>query len=131
MRTEPINLPTKSWLILVSIFVAASFLIWLASQERTLGQGIKIVYLHAGLIWAGMVNFSFAGFLGLAVTFSAEKKIQARTQTIGWVALLLFATGIGRSIVAAKINWEAFFWSEPRMIASLQFHFRKHNKGQQ
>lgn len=105
----------------MGILVAASVLIWLAPEERTLGQGIKIVYLHVGLIWAGMVTFSLAGLLGLAVTFSAHKKIQAWTQTIGWVALLLFAAGIAMSIVATKINWGAFFWTEPRMIASLQF----------
>jgi hypothetical protein len=115
------NLNKISWFSLGAIVVAATTLVWLAPTERTLGQGIKVVYVHVGLTWAGMVSFSLAGLLGIGVAFTAQKKLQAWTQTVGWAALLLFAMGFGMSIVAAKVNWGDFFWDEPRMMASLQF----------
>jgi len=35
---------------------------------------------------------------------------------MGW-----FAAGLLLSIMAAKVNWGAVFWQEPRMLSSLRF----------
>jgi hypothetical protein len=102
------------WAILGGLLTAAAILVWLAPEERTLGQGIKPVYLHVALTWAGMAGLSVAGLLGLGVLLSGHEALQRWSGTIGWVALALFAAGLGMSMVAARVNWGGVFLAEPR-----------------
>jgi hypothetical protein len=110
-----------SWLMLGLIVVAAVILVLIAPEEKTLGSGIKVIYIHVASIWTGMVGLLFAGVLGIPVLFSANKNLQAWAHTVSWVAVGSFAVGVILSQIAAKINWGAVFWNEPRMIASLLF----------
>ncbi len=116
-----INAKKPSWLILGFIVLATALLVLFAPEERTLGQGIKVVYIHVASIWAGMFGLFVAGIFGIGVLFSADENLQTWMHTIGWVALGSFTAGLALSMVAAKINWGAVFWNEPRMVASLQF----------
>lgn len=117
---ERINASKTKPTILGGIILLASLLLWFAPLERTLGAGIKIVYIHVALIWTGMTGLALLGILGLGILLTAQQKLQAWTQTIGWVALGFFAAGIGISTIAAKVNWGAVFWQEPRTVAMLQ-----------
>jgi hypothetical protein len=111
----------KSWWLLTGILAAAGVLVWLAPAERTIGQGIKIVYIHVSLIWAGMVGVILSGILGIGLIFVPSKKLEDWTTLIGWVALVWFALGVATSLLAAKINWGAVYWNEPRVISSVHF----------
>lgn len=106
------------WAILGGLLTAAAILVWLAPEEQTLGQGIRSVYVHVALIWAGMAGLSVAGLLGLGVLFSAHEGLQRWAATIGWVALALFAAGLLMSVVAARANWGGVFLAEPRYLSA-------------
>jgi hypothetical protein len=106
------------WAILGGLVTAAAISVWLAPEEATLGQGIKSVYLHVALIWAGMAGLSVAGVLGLGVLLTAHEGLQRWARTIGWVALALFAAGLVTSFVAAMVNWGGVFLAEPRYLSA-------------
>jgi len=106
--------------ILGGIILLAGLLLWFAPLERTLGAGIKVVYIHVALIWTGMTGLVLLGVLGLGLLISANQKLQTWTYIIGWVALGFFAAGLGMSLVAARVNWGAVFWQEPRTLAMLR-----------
>ncbi|MFQ6116178.1 MAG: hypothetical protein ACE5NG_19115 [bacterium] len=114
---------SRKWsrMILALIVVAAGILVLFGPEEKTLGSGIKVVYIHVASIWAGMIGLFLAGVLGIGVLIFPNRNLQAWTHTVAGVALASFAVGVGLSIVAAKINWGAAFWNEPRMVASLRF----------
>ena len=96
----------------------AAFLLVLAPQESTLGQGIKSVYMHVALTWTGMAGFVVAGLLGLALLATGSQRLAVWMQTLGWVAFGFYAAGIAMSTLASKVNWGNIFWQEPRMMAA-------------
>lgn len=107
--------------MVVAILVAiALFIILVAPEEQTLGQGIRAVYIHVAFIWTGMFGLIAGGILGIVVATTGWKRVESWSQTLVWIALLLFAAGLGMSVVAARVNWGAVFWQEPRTNAALQ-----------
>ena len=107
--------------LLAAIVFAAGCVLWALPDEQTLGSGIKLVYIHVSFIWAGMVGFIGSGLLGLAYLFRMKDRLVSLQETIGRVAFAWFMVGIVLSIFAAKVNWGAVYWQEPRMLASLKF----------
>jgi hypothetical protein len=111
----------KSWVLLAGIFVSAVILVWFSPAERSLGQGIKLVYIHVSLIWTAMVGFTVAGASGAVSLVRANTRLTAWQESVCWVALTWYATGVVIAMAAAKVNWGAVNWSEPLLGASLRF----------
>ena len=65
----------QSWVIPAVLLALMALLVWVAPIEQSLGQGIKIVYVHVGLIWAGMLGFALNGLLGLVIAVTGSKKL--------------------------------------------------------
>lgn len=99
------------------LLVALILLVWRAPVEQSLGQGIKIVYVHVGLIWAGMLGFALNGLLGLVVAVTNNKKLADWLHLIGLVSLSVFVVSVIVSLVAEQVNWGGIFWQEPRNTA--------------
>ncbi|HRJ40590.1 MAG: hypothetical protein KJZ86_13805 [Caldilineaceae bacterium] len=99
--------------------VAVAALLWLAPAERTLGTGMRSVYLHVGLIWAGIAGFTVAGLLGLWIVLWDDARLERWAQIIGWVACAFFAAGFLSSMLASSINWGGVFLAEPRNVSAL------------
>ena len=107
------------WLVFAGTLLLALLILRLAPAEQTLGQGIRAVYVHVALTWVGMTSLAVAGVIGAVTLFTANLSAQAWSQRIGWVGLGFFAAGLLLSILAARVNWGAPFWQEPRMAAAL------------
>ena len=107
----------KPWLVPVVLLLLMALLVWRAPVEQLLGQGIKIVYVHVGLIWAGMLGFALNGLLGLVVAVTGSKKLADWLHIIGLVALSVFVISVIVSLVAEQVNWGGIFWQEPRNMA--------------
>lgn len=99
--------------------VAVALLLWLAPAEKTLGTGMRSVYLHVGLIWTGIAGFTVAGLLGLLVAARNDSRLESWAQTVGWVACGFFAAGFLSSMLASSINWGGIFLAEPRNRSAL------------
>lgn len=99
--------------------VAIALLLWLAPAEKTLGTGMRSVYLHVGLIWTGIAGFSLSGLLGLLVLLRNDPRLDGWAQRVAWVAIGFFAAGFLSSMLASKINWGGVFLDEPRNRSAL------------
>lgn len=106
--------------VLTTIAILATLLLVLAPTERTLGSGIKIVYLHVALIWTGMAVLLTAGLLGLAVALLPRPALAGWLRVVGWVGFGFFVVGTAVSLAAEIVNWGAIFWREPRTASILQ-----------
>ncbi len=111
----------KYWSVLTGLIITESLLVWFAPAERTLGEGIKAVYIHVSFTWAGMAGFTLAGILGFLNLVKAKSNLSTWIQIIIWVAFGSFALGFAVSLVAAKITWGAVLWQEPRIVFSMLF----------
>jgi len=108
------------WAVLGGLLSLVAILLLLAPLERTLGEGIRSVYLHVALTWAGMLGILVSALLGFVTIVGGRRGLFEWARTIGWVALVLFAAGLFMSMLAASINWGAIFWQEPRTISALE-----------
>lgn len=108
-----------SWIVLIVIASLAAVILLVAPEEKTLGTGIRSVYVHVALTWTGMTGIIVAGFAGLAAAIFNRPRLQSWARTITWVALAAFTAGLFMSIIAAGINWGGVFWREPRTNAVL------------
>ncbi len=106
--------------VLITIILLAALLLLLSPVEQTLGEGIRIVYLHVALIWVGMAGIVAAGALGFAVLLRPGIRLRGWLAVVGWVAFGFFAAGAIISLIAEIVNWGAIFWSEPRTASILQ-----------
>lgn len=107
--------------ILLALMAADAVLALLAPEERTLGDGIRWVYVHVGLVWAGSLALALGSVGGLALALTGEPRLESWVRAIWWAGLAAFGVGVGFSMVAASVNWGAVALDEPRMQASLRF----------
>ncbi len=119
LQERPLASRQRAVLLLSLILVLGTLLVWLGPNEKTLGNGIKAVYVHVALTWAGMVGFGVAGLLGIAVLFRPQPRVDRWRVATGWVAFGFYLGGLVISALASQINWGALFWQEPRMATSL------------
>ena len=79
----------RPWLrygVPVFILAAVAAIVWLAPEEKTLGPGIKSVYVHVALTWTGMTGLTIAGLLGIGAAITNGGRLSRWAQMAGWVA---------------------------------------------
>ncbi len=106
--------------VLGGLLTVAAVLVLIIPGERTLGDGLRIVFIHAALIQTGAIGLIGAGLLGLAAAFSGREGAAGWARTVGAVALTFYFGGIATSLIAAQINWGGLGLDEPRMAAGLR-----------
>ena len=101
--------------------VSAALVLWAIPAEKTIGQVIKIVYLHGALSRAGMVGFAAAGVTGLAYLIRPRPALGQWSRALlisgwcFWVAHFLV------SMPATRLTWGPWVaWGEPRVTMTLQ-----------
>jgi hypothetical protein len=89
--------------------------------EKTIGQVIKIVYLHGALSRAGMIGFITAGLLGLAYLIRPRQALGQWSRALlisGWA---FWAAHFLVSMPATRLTWGPWVaWGEPRVTMTLQ-----------
>lgn len=101
--------------------VLAALVLALMPAEKTLGQVIKLVYLHGALSRAGMLGFWAAGIAGVGYL------IRRNPAWLRWSRSFLFS-GWGFwvahfvvSMPATRLTWGPWIaWGEPRVTMTLQ-----------
>lgn len=106
-------------LLAATALLTAAFL-WLAPAERTLGEGIRVVYLHVALVWVGMGALYLAGLVGLAVAATGRAALARWMEALAWIGFLFYAFSAAVSLVAQQVNWGGISWQEPRTLAMFQ-----------
>ena len=108
-----------NWLLLVFILTAQLIVLRISPDERTLGVGIKPVYLHVSLTWTGMLLLAVSGFLGFGVAISTDEKMASWLKSIYTVGFGIFGVGFLVSLYASVGNWGGVPFREPRVITAL------------
>lgn len=108
-----------SWLFPAVIVAAQALTLALSPEERTLGVGIKPVYLHVSLTWAGMLLLAVCGALGLGLAISQRERLDSWLKTALAAGWGLYIFGFLVSILASYVNWGGVPFKEPRVLGSL------------
>jgi hypothetical protein len=95
-------------------------LVWVAPAERTLGTGIRSVYLHVAMTWAGLTGLWLAGCIGAVLLFYRQPMLERILSPIGVAGLTLYTLGFAFSLLAAVVNWGGVLWGEPRVALAMR-----------
>lgn len=106
------------WLLALVVILQAAILI-LSPEERTLGIGIKPVYLHVSLTWTGMLLLLLSGILGVGILFRPKEKLVSWQRNVFTVAMGLYLAGFLISLYASWLNWGGIPYQEPRIRAAI------------
>jgi len=115
--------PLRAYLpaALIGLLILDGLLLWLSPAEQTLGQVVKLVYLHGALISTCMIGFIVAGILGL-IWFIVRKTVLLR-----WLMALQRATAVTWVIYLLSSMWVTYMawgvaiaWGEPRVAATIR-----------
>jgi hypothetical protein len=111
----------RFWLLIgLCVVLAALILLWMPA-EKTIGQVIKIVYLHGALSRAGMIGFLTAGLAGLAYLIRPKQALGQWSRALlisGWG---FWAAHFLVSMPATRLTWGPWIaWGEPRVTMTLQ-----------
>jgi hypothetical protein len=108
-------------LLLVACSVLTLLILALMPAERTIGQVIKIVYLHGALSRAGMVGLLGAGIAAAAALVTRKPALARWTQGLlisGWA---FWTAHFIVSMPATRLTWGPWIaWGEPRVTMTLQ-----------
>lgn len=104
----------------VAVWLAAlAALLALSPAEKTLGDVVKLVYLHGALVRTGLLAFTAAGALGLAALIGRRDNAARWSEAVGHAALIIWTAYVLSSMVVTYLAWgAAIAWSEPRVRAS-------------
>jgi hypothetical protein len=90
-------------------------LLWLSPAERTLGQTVKLVYLHGALVRMAMMLFAISLPVNLAALLGGRSGWLAWGKALIWTAVLIWLVHTLFSMVTTYAAWGVFIaWFEPR-----------------
>ena len=95
--------------------------LWLIPPEQTLGNVIKVIFLHGALVRVGLLTFAAAGILSLAYLFMRRPSLYAWAMAAQESAVILWIVYALTSMISTRLSWGQWIaWEEPRVRAS--FH---------
>lgn len=99
------------------IWLAAALILTTVSPaELTLGSSVKLVFLHAALMWIALIGYTAAGLVSAASLATSSASRSTWADAIVRVSTgILVATGL-LGIVTAVVSWGGVLWGEPRML---------------
>ncbi len=92
-----------------------ALLLWLSPAEETLGQVVKLVYLHGALVRTAMFIFAVSLPVNLAAAIQGPGAWTAWGKALAWTAILVWLAHTLFSMVTTYAAWGVFVaWGEPR-----------------
>lgn len=100
----------------VTLAILLGVLLVLAPAEARLGHLIKLVYIHAALVWVGMMAFTLAGILGFTALVVRRPIWYQGTEAAANSALILWILYSLSAVLVTGLTWGQWIaWSEPRV----------------
>jgi hypothetical protein len=104
-----------TWPFLAALLVLLALLLWLSPAERTLGQTVKLVYLHGALVQTAVIVFAASLPVNLAALVKDTAGWVAWGKALAWTATAAWLAHTLVSMVTTYAAWGLFIaWYEPR-----------------
>ena len=111
----------KNWLWLILALLTVAVLTLLSPPEATLGDNVRVVYLHGAWVWAALAAFLIAAGIGVAGLLRRAVALHRWSQAWGRAGVIFWVTYLPVSLWAMQANWNGLFLAEPRWQFALVF----------
>lgn len=106
-----------SLVVLAALIVITAFA---APLDKTLGDKVRMVYVHGAIIRVVMAILVIAGGLGVAYLVIRREAIFTWASAAFSGGLALWFIYLGTSVVTTLQSWGGIAWFEPRWMVTLQ-----------
>lgn len=103
---------------IVALTAALAALVLFSPAEATLGNVVKIVYLHGALERVATFAYLIAGALGIGYLASKRALLGAWAQALAEIAILFWLAQFVVSLPAQVLAWGGITWDEPRVLSA-------------
>lgn len=104
-----------TWPFFAALLVLLALLLWLSPAERTLGQTVKLVYLHGALVQTAVFVFAASLPVNLAALVKDTAGWVTWGKALAWTATAVWLAHTLASMVTTYAAWGLFIaWYEPR-----------------
>jgi hypothetical protein len=102
-------------LLLIGLAVLLALLLWLSPAEQTLGQVVKLVYLHGALVRTAVLIFAASLPVNMVALAKGAGGWSTWGKALAWTAILAWLAHTLFSMVTTYAAWGVFIaWDEPR-----------------
>ncbi len=116
-----LDIRRRFWPLIGLCALGAALVLALMPAEKTLGQIIKLVYLHGALSRAGMIGFWAAAIAGAAYLIRPNPRSLRWSQALLWSGCGFWLAHFIVSMPATRLTWGPWIaWGEPRVTMTLQ-----------
>lgn len=107
------------WFVLALLTTAG--LTALGPQEKSLGDNIRIVYLHAAWVLTAEVALGLAAVIGFLGILSRRDRLHRWSAALGCTGVSFWVMYLPLSLWAMQTNWNGLFLGEPRFRVAVIF----------
>jgi hypothetical protein len=107
------------WFILVLLVTAG--LTALGPQDQSLGNNVRIVYLHGAWVLTAETALGLSAAAGLLGILFRREKLHRWSAALGATGLFFWVTSLPLSLWAMQANWNGLFLVEPRFRVAVIF----------
>ncbi len=107
-------------LVTLALVAVLGLLIWASPRDQTLGDVVKVIYLHGALVRVGEMAFILAGVFGVTFLATGRPAAWAWSWAIQRTALLLWLGYYLSSLATMSLAWGGINWVEPKFVAASQ-----------
>jgi hypothetical protein len=107
------------WFLLALLTTAG--LTAIGPEEKSLGDNIRIVYLHGAWVLTAEAAFGLAAAAGLFGILFRREGLQRGSAALGYTGLFYWITYLPLSLWAMQANWNGLFLAEPRFRVAVIF----------
>jgi hypothetical protein len=101
--------------LLIGLAALLALLLWLSPAEQTLGQVVKLVYLHGALVRTAVLIFAVSLPVNLVALVNGSNAWSAWGKALAWTAIFAWLAHTLFSMVTTYAAWGVFIaWGEPR-----------------
>ncbi len=107
------------WFILIVLFIAV--FTFFGPEEKSLGDNVRIVYLHGAWVLSAQINILAAAVMGLIGLLTRRESAHRWSQSLGRTGIVFWVTYLPLSLWAMQANWNGLFLAEPRFRVAVIF----------
>jgi len=107
-------------LFFITIIVIALLSLF-GPEEKSLGAGVRVVYLHGALVLTAELAFISAGIAGLLGLLTRHDVFHDWSAALGRTGIVFWVIYLPVSLWAMQANWNGLFLAEPRFRFAVIF----------
>lgn len=112
---------SKSLLSFIGVVCLIGILALFGPRDETLGDNVRIVYLHGAWVLTAEVAFAAAGLTGLVGLITRRGVWHDWSAALGRTGIFFWLTYLPLSLWAMEANWNGLFLAEPRFRLAVTF----------